>query len=351
MTIKESSRKPAIGFDDNILELKDQLSDEAPAESRKEQQVRSVGSGTSGAVVMQSMIELACQRIVGQEQIIRKLVIAFFVGFHALIEGLPGVGKTELVKHLSKLVGGAFYRIQFTPDMLPADIRGTRVWTPAGFDVEVGKIAFANFVLGDEINRAPSKVKAALLDILSEMTITINGHEWTLYEVFMFIGTMNPIEFTGTYPMGEAELDRFPIKIRQPLTTDIETERAIWETNRFNIRSGAADIQLVELEDVVRIRQEIEKMPLTDEVRDYGLNLILATRSHSAVQHAASPRASIALLKMAKGAAYMADRTVSKTDVAEFFPDVVNHRLILEVDAQTNGKTVDDVIADILDTV
>ena len=309
-------------------------------------------------------------RILGQEELVRKLIITMLADGHALVEGAPGLAKTKAIKTLSECIEAAYSRIQFTPDLLPSDITGSDIYVASTgqFEFRKGPI-FANLVLADEINRAPAKVQSALLEAMAERQVSVGGKQYKLPKLFMVMATQNPIEHEGTYNLPEAQLDRFLmyIKIDQP---EAVTERKILQLvrNEENSTQTAADsvaqfkakFGSIKAEDVFAARQEAYKIHCSDAVEEYLIQLIMATRHpekydeslKNTIAFGASPRATIALDKCAKINAWLAGRDfVTPEDVHTVVYDVLRHRIILSFEAQASGLSADDIITRLLKIV
>lgn len=309
-------------------------------------------------------------RILGQEELVRKLIITMLADGHALVEGAPGLAKTKAIKTLSECIEAAYSRIQFTPDLLPSDITGSDIYVASTgqFEFRKGPI-FANLVLADEINRAPAKVQSALLEAMAERQVSVGGKQYKLPKLFMVMATQNPIEHEGTYNLPEAQLDRFLmyIKIDQP---EAVTERKILQLvrNEENSTQTAADsvaqfkakFSSIKAEDVFAARQEAYKIHCSDAVEEYLIQLIMATRHpekydeslKNTIAFGASPRATIALDKCAKINAWLAGRDfVTPEDVHAVVYDVLRHRIILSFEAQASGLSADDIITRLLKIV
>jgi MoxR-like ATPase len=307
----------------------------------------------------QDILDQVSQRIVGQQAMVERLLIALFTGGHVLLEGVPGLAKTLTVRTLAETVHTTFSRIQFTPDLLPADVIGTQVFdqSTATFSVKRGPI-FANIVLADEINRAPAKVQAALLEAMQEKQVTIGGTSFPLVEPFLVLATQNPIEQEGTYPLPEAQVDRFMLKLRVGYPTRDE-EREIMK----RMAGGEAiEVKAVATpEQLMAARKQIAALFLDPRLGDYIVDLIHATRAPKdagladlvpLVEYGASPRATIALAQAARAHAYLRGREfVSPDDVKAMAPDVLRHRVLLSFEAEAENVTSDEVIARILAAV
>lgn len=297
--------------------------------------------------------------IVGQKQLVDRLLIGLFANGHVLLEGVPGVAKTLAANSLARVVNCDFKRIQFTPDLLPADLIGTSIFNPKEntFSVKKGPI-FTHFLLADEINRAPPKVQSALLEIMQENQVTIAGETFKSPEPFFVIATQNPIELEGTYPLAEAQTDRFMMKVKINYPSR-EEEKEIMR----RMASGGPAISLnpiLSVEDIAGIRKLINDVYIDDKVSGYLLDIIMATRNpkeknipiQGLLDYGASPRAGIALTRTAKVKAFFNGKAfVSPQDIKDLTPDVLRHRLRLSYEAQAENLTADDVIDKILTTV
>ncbi len=292
----------------------------------------------------------------GQDQVIKFVVIALLNGGHILIEGLPGLGKTLIANSLSKIIKADFKRIQFTPDLMPSDIIGTTVYDNIKnqFSVRKGPV-FTNFLLADEINRSPSKTQAALLEVMQEKQVTIDGTIHQLEEPFITIATQNPIELEGTYPLPEAQLDRFMFKINIGYPNyDDEMAMLMMFKNGFESEFlDKSDLKPVcAREDFVTYKNSLVSINIDEKIVEYIMNIITATRSTPGIEVGASPRATIAVLKAARSLAAIDGRDfVVPDDVKEASYPVLRHRIILESQEEIEGSTADDFIAKILSTV
>ena len=294
--------------------------------------------------------------VVGQEITIQSALAGLFADGHVLLEGVPGTAKTLLVRALSAAVGAEFGRIQFTPDLMPSDITGTRI-----YDMQAGEFTFkkgpifTGLLLADEINRTPPKTQAALLEAMQERRVTIDGEPFDLPPLFMVFGTQNPVEFEGTYPLPEAQLDRFLLKVIVAYPSVEEEQRIL---RRYHAGFDAneletANIQAVANESVIEeCRRLISKVTVEDAIFKYITQLTAATRDHRQVVLGASPRASIALLQVSKALAAMRGRDyINPDDIKTIAPSVLRHRLILRPEAEIEGTTPDRVIESLLDQV
>ncbi len=299
------------------------------------------------------------ERVVGQHAMVERLLIALLTGGHVLLEGVPGLAKTLTVRTLAETVRTSFSRIQFTPDLLPADVIGTQVFDQktATFSVKRGPI-FANIVLADEINRAPAKVQAALLEAMQEKQVTIGGTSFKLDEPFLVLATQNPIEQEGTYPLPEAQVDRFMLKLRvgyPTRTEEREIMRRMASGDPISVQAVASPEQLL------ATRKAIAGLFLDDRLVEYIVDLVHATRTPAEaglkdvaplIEYGASPRATIALAQAARAHAYLRGREfVSPDDVKAIAPDVLRHRVLLTFEAEAEDVTSDDVIERVLAVV
>ena len=297
--------------------------------------------------------------IVGQKHLVEQLLIGLLSGGHILLEGLPGLAKTLAVKTLAKAIQTDFKRIQFTPDMLPADIVGTQIYNPqqTTFEVKQGPI-FASLILADEINRAPAKVQSALLEAMQEKQVTIGSTSFKLPELFLVLATQNPIEQEGTYPLPEAQIDRFMLKVVVGYPTR-EEERKILDgfdqTDTEILVTPVASPQ-----DILSAREVVNRIYMDDKIKDYIVSLVYATRDPQSyqldlrdyIETGASPRATISLKTVSRCLAFIAGRGyVTPDDVKAAVVDVMRHRLRISYEAEAEGISSEDIIRKILDTV
>jgi len=297
--------------------------------------------------------------IVGQKQLIDRLLIALVTSGHVLLEGVPGLAKTLSLKTLAGAVNLQFQRIQFTPDMLPADIVGTMIYHPqdGSFRTKHGPI-FSNLILADEINRAPAKVQSALLEAMQERQVTLGDSTYELPNPFLVLATQNPLEHEGTYPLPEAQIDRFMMKVLIGYPNRVE-ERAILEAMATS--EPALSVQpVVSAEEILRARHVVNTIYVDDKIKDYIVDLVQATRDPKAakidlngyIQTGASPRATINLTLAARAAAFLDGRGyVTPQDVKKLAPDVLRHRVAVSYEAEAENITSDDLIQKILDTM
>jgi MoxR-like ATPase len=297
--------------------------------------------------------------IVGQTELVERLLIGLLCNHHILIEGVPGLAKTLSVTTLARVIQASFHRIQFTPDLLPADLIGTLIYNPKSgeFTTRKGPI-FANIILADEINRAPAKVQSALLEAMQERQVTIGEQTFKLDEPFMVLATQNPIEQEGTYPLPEAQVDRFMLKLKVTYPNRAE-EREI-------LKRMARSSPKFELEpvftppDIVRLRELADEIYMDEKLEDYVVSLVLATRNpkevgldiESLIQYGASPRATIYLTMAAKAHALLQGRGyVTPQDIKSIGMDVLRHRVIVSYEAEAEGKRSEDIVQQVFDTV
>ena len=313
---------------------------------------------------LQQLRDYICSQVLGQERLVERMLVALLADGHILVEGAPGLAKTRAINVLSRGIEADFHRIQFTPDLLPADLTGTEIYRPqeGTFQFQTGPL-FHNLVLADEINRSPAKVQSALLEAMAERQITVGRVTYKLPELFMVMATQNPIEQEGTYPLPEAQLDRFMLYIRIGYP-DAQHERDILRLvrNEAKNNSGGATkpgmtFAPVGQSTLFAARQEVLNLYLADSLEEYLLQLVLATRNPGAydedlarwLQYGASPRATIALDRCARARAWLSGRDyVLPEDIQTMAPDVLRHRLILTYEAEAAGIDADRVINELL---
>ena len=296
--------------------------------------------------------------IVGQDRLIERLLVCLLARGHCLLEGVPGLAKTLAVETLASVVGGTFVRIQFTPDLLPADIVGTRIYRASqeAFDVELGPV-FANFVLADEINRAPAKVQSALLEVMAEHHVSIGGKTFGVPEPFLVLATQNPIESEGVYALPEAQRDRFLMKVLVGYPSVAEEVEIV---TRMGVDPPHAE-EVLSLDRLVDLQAATDRVYVDRSLVDYAVSLVLATRSPATfglhdldelISFGASPRASLGLIAGGRALALMRGRSyVLPQDVFDVAPDVLRHRLVLSYEALARDLTPDHLLARILGTV
>jgi MoxR-like ATPase len=295
--------------------------------------------------------------IIGQKEVIDRVLVAVLTGQHALIEGVPGVGKTLLVRTLAKTLSGRFARIQFTPDLMPADITGTNVFNMKQneFALNPGPI-FCNFLLADEINRAPAKTQSALLQAMQERMVTIDRKTYNLPASFTVFATQNPVEFEGTYPLPEAQKDRFMLKITMA-EPDREEEmnlvrRTLGPDAPEALLATDAVKCVISADDLVTLRQSLQGLTMREEIAAYALDVVRSTRSHHSVLLGGGPRATQSLILAARAYAAVSGRDfVTPDDVKQMAVPVLEHRLILQPDYEIEGLTAVEVIGSILQDV
>ena len=306
----------------------------------------------------------ASSLIIGQAHLINRMLIALLCDGHLLVEGAPGLAKTRAIKVLAESIEGNFHRLQFTPDLLPADLTGTDIYRPQDgtFEFRKGPL-FHNLILADEINRAPAKVQSALLEAMEERQITVGEHSYKLPNLFMVMATQNPIEQEGTYPLPEAQLDRFLMNVLIGYPS-VEDERKILILNRDEAKSGERDAfappELMPETAIMEARQQILGLHLAEELEKYIVNVVVATRNPGAVKkeldgqimYGASPRACMGIDRSARAHAWLKGRDyVGPEDIQEVAADVLRHRLVLSFEAEADGIEPDSIIEGVLDGV
>ena len=290
------------------------------------------------------------KEIIGQEKTVESLLMVLFTGGNVLLEGMPGLGKTRLVQTISHVFDMSFRRIQFTPDLMPADITGTNIMVRnengSSFKFEAGPI-FANVILADEINRATPKTQSALLEAMQEHTVTVGDLTYALPDPFFVIATQNPIEQEGTYPLPEAQLDRFAMKLLVEFPTKQELGAIVNLTEGFGVQPARP---VVNPQNLIAIRQMIQQIPIAEAVMDRALDLVMATHAENKyIREGASPRAAQHIVRCAKARAFMAGRmNVAFEDIMYVAPAVLRHRIILSFDAVAEGIKEDDVIRNLI---
>lgn len=302
--------------------------------------------------------------IIGQAHLINRMLIALLCDGHLLVEGAPGLAKTRAIKVLAESIEGDFHRLQFTPDLLPADLTGTDIYRPqeGTFEFRKGPL-FHNLILADEINRAPAKVQSALLEAMEERQISVGQQSYPLEDLFMVMATQNPIEQEGTYPLPEAQLDRFLLHVEVGYPS-VEDERRILILNREEAKQGERDMfqpsELLSLQSIMEARQDILNLHLASELEEYIVNVVVATRNPGAVDAAlegrvlygASPRACMGIDRAARAHAWLSGRDfVGPEDIQAVAPDVLRHRLVLSFEAEADGVDAASVISGVLDGV
>lgn len=293
--------------------------------------------------------------IVGQDQLVERMFVALLARGHCLLEGVPGVAKTLAVQTVATVVGGSFARVQFTPDLVPADIVGTRIYRPGNqtFDVELGPV-FVNFLLADEINRAPAKVQSALLEVMAERQVSLGGRTHILPDPFLVMATQNPIEQEGVYPLPEAQRDRFLLKVIVGYPTDSEEREIIY---RMGVDTPRPD-NLLGPDDMLALQQRADHVFVHNALIDYAVRLVLATRAPAdfdmpdlagLIQYGASPRASLGLVRSVRALALLRGRDYAlPQDIQDIAPDVLRHRLVLSYDALADEVAPDTIIEQVM---
>ncbi|NJC65367.1 MoxR family ATPase [Planosporangium flavigriseum] len=296
--------------------------------------------------------------IVGQDRMIERMFVALLARGHCLLEGVPGVAKTLAVETLARVVGGTFARIQFTPDLVPADIVGTRIYRASSekFDVELGPV-FVNFLLADEINRAPAKVQSALLEVMAEQQVSIGGETHRVPQPFLVMATQNPIEQEGVYPLPEAQRDRFLMKIQVGYPTDAEEREIVY---RMGV-SAPEPATIFSPADLLGLQRKADDVFVHNALVDYAVRLVLATRAPAEhgipeiaqlIQYGASPRASLGIVRATRALALLRGRDYAlPQDVQDVAPDILRHRLVLSYDALADDIPADQIVNRVLAAV
>ena len=317
---------------------------------------------TASQVALQRLNHFINTRIIGQQILVERMLIALLADGHLLVEGAPGLAKTRAINILSQSIEADFHRVQFTPDLLPSDLTGTEIYRPqqGSFEFQKGPL-FHNLILADEINRAPAKVQAALLEAMAERQITVGKATYGLPALFMVMPTQNPIEQEGTYPLPEAQLDRFLLHVK------IDYPKAVHEQEILHLARNEAKgalqsvtdhgFEKISLQTVFDARSEVLNIYMAESLEQYLLQIVLATRNPGAygkdignwIQYGASPRASIALDRCARAKAWLSQRDfVDPGDIQDIAYDVLRHRLILSYEAEAEGITSDEVIKQLI---
>ncbi len=296
--------------------------------------------------------------IVGQDRLIERMFVALLARGHCLLEGVPGVAKTLAVETLATVVGGSFARVQFTPDLVPADIVGTRIYRTGSerFDVELGPV-FVNFLLADEINRAPAKVQSALLEVMAERHVSLGGVTHTVPDPFLVMATQNPIEQEGVYPLPEAQRDRFLLKVLVGYPTDVEEREIVY---RMGVAPPRA-VPVLTTEALLGLQERADQVFVHNALIDYSVRLVLATRAPAdhglpdiarLIQYGASPRASLGLVRATRALSLLRGRDYAlPQDVLDIAPDILRHRLVLSYDALADEIPADYVVSRVLAAV
>tara|TARA_B100000686_G_C16719711_1_gene934178 strand:- start:608 stop:1600 length:993 start_codon:yes stop_codon:yes gene_type:complete len=318
------------------------------------QQVKNSG------IVVEDIFQEIEKKIVGQKYLTTGLMLGLLTGEHVLVEGVPGLAKTTAVKSFAQSIGGSFKRIQFTPDLLPADVIGTQIYQPKTGDFQVRKgPLFANIILADEINRAPAKVQSALLESMQERQITIADKTWLLEHPFLVMATQNPIEQEGTYPLPEAQLDRFMLKLKVSYPTKSEEKEIVRRI--FSPEKDLTTNPVTSPENILKTQKIVEQIYIDDNLQNYIVNVVTATRNptecglhelKNMIQFGASPRATIYLNRASKAYAFIQGRGyVVPQDIKTIGPDVLRHRIILSYEAEAENLISDQIIQKVFDTI
>jgi MoxR-like ATPase len=309
------------------------------------------------AIFLQDLLAEINKVMVGQEALVERVLIGLLADGHILLEGVPGLAKTLLIKTTSEAIQADFSRIQFTPDLLPADLIGTQIYNPRSgeFSVHEGPI-FANLILADEINRAPAKVQSALLEAMQERQVTIGDETFVMDDLFLVMATQNPIEQEGTYPLPEAQVDRFMLKVKVDYPTRSEERMII---DRMTGAALPTVHPVITPQDILRARDMVRQIYVDDKIKEYVLDLVLTTRQpgtnglsdlNNLIDFGASPRASINLITAARAHAFLKGRGfVTPEDIKQIAPDVLRHRIITSYEAEAENISSDHIVRRILD--
>ncbi len=312
------------------------------------------------SVFVQKILTETSRVIVGQEYMIERLMLGLLANGHVLLEGLPGLAKTLAISTLASAMDVKFHRIQFTPDLLPSDIVGTMVYNPAKADFFVSKgPVFANFILADEINRAPAKVQSALLEAMQERQVSIGSTSYQLEEPFLVLATQNPIEQEGTYPLPEAQVDRFMLKVKIEYPQREEEKEIIRRS--ISGETSQKINKVVDISDIMRARETVRKIYMDEKIHNYILDIVFATRYpeqiglaelRPLIAYGASPRASISMSFIAKAFAYMRQRAyVIPEDIRNICKDVLRHRIGLSYEAEAENISQEEIITKIINKI
>jgi MoxR-like ATPase len=294
--------------------------------------------------------------VIGQKQVIRDTTVALLAGGHVLVEGVPGLGKTLLVRSLAATVGGVFNRVQFTPDLMPSDISGHIMFDmkSESFRVRKGPI-FCNFLLADEINRAPAKTQSAMLEVMQEQQVTIEGQSFQLKQPFLVLATQNPIEQEGTYPLPQAQLDRFLLKVFIDFPSEDEENLMIEQVTNNNVGDKldtTAVRNILQPDEVAELQRYTSQLQVDKQIIAYAVRIARATREWSGIENGSGPRGSIALLRAARANAVLEGRDfVTPDDIKSMALPALRHRVKLSADLEIEGYQPDDVLGDILQNV
>ncbi|MGI9091063.1 MAG: AAA family ATPase [Gemmatimonadaceae bacterium] len=308
---------------------------------------------TDSSAALQRIRETVGERVLGQDEVIDQLLAAFVARGHVLLEGVPGTAKTLLARVISGALDVRFGRVQFTPDLMPSDVTGVSIYRDdlRSFEFRAGPI-FTDILLADEINRAPAKTQAALLEAMQERQVTVDGSTHPLGDLFTVIATQNPVEYEGTYPLPEAQLDRFLVNVRVGYPSrNAELEMLAHSADGFDAERASTFMPqpVLTASEVVALRSASDAVKVAPEVREYITDIIRATREDSALALGASPRASVALFRMARAAAVVAGRDFTiPDDVKQHALPVLRHRVLLAPELQVEGRSTDDVVSAVL---
>ena len=314
-----------------------------------------VSTPAQDATVLERALFEVKRVIVGQDRMIERMFVSLLSRGHVLLEGVPGVAKTLAVETLARVVGGTFSRIQFTPDLVPADIVGTRIYRQSSekFDVELGPV-FVNFLLADEINRAPAKVQSALLEIMAEQQVSIGGETYEVPRPFLVMATQNPIEQEGVYPLPEAQRDRFLMKIQVGYPTDAEEREIVY---RVSVKTPEP-VAVLSTQELMALQDRADDVFVHNALVDYAVRLVVATRGPAEhgladiahlIQYGASPRASLGIVRASRALALLRGRDYAlPQDVQDIAPDILRHRLVLSYDALADDIPADEVVRRVL---
>ncbi|ART76538.1 magnesium chelatase [Sutcliffiella horikoshii] len=303
-------------------------------------------------VELTSLLEKYEERILGQHLNLKLLLSSVLAGGHVLLEGVPGTGKTQMVRTLASLLGGKFNRIQFTPDLLPSDITGSSIYNmkEGAFETLKGPI-FTNILLADEINRTPAKTQAALLEAMEEKQVTIHGETFPLEDVFFVVATQNPIEFEGTYPLPEAQQDRFLFKLHIDFPS-LEEETAVLKQVMENKFTHTDVEPVLDMETFLSIREEIQKVTLSESILNYLMQIVRKTRESDSIRFGASTRAGISIGKAAQAWAYLSNRNyVTPDDIKMVTKPALRHRIQLSPHMELEGTTVEQIIEELVGSI
>ena len=332
------------------------MSEQIPDSSSPAPTASPISQRARAAQLAQALRDELHKAVIGQDEVIDGVLTALIAGGHVLIEGVPGLGKTLLVRALARCFGGEFSRIQFTPDLMPSDVTGHAVYDMQSeqFKLRKGPV-FTNLLLADEINRAPAKTQAALLEVMQERQVTLEGRALAVPQPFMVMATQNPIEQEGTYPLPEAELDRFMLMLRMDYPQadeELELVRQVSRSARADMLDVSALRQLVQARDVQALQKIASELPLDEQVLDYAVRLVRSTRSWPGLALGAGPRASIALVRGGRARALLrGGEFVTPDDIKDCARAALRHRVRLSAELDIEGLSVDQVLHQLLDQV